>query len=62
MICTELLAAPVWDSATQKLVGMLTVVTFIEVLLHFCDENGVVSSDVGSHTIRQWMGESICKV
>eukprot|EP00299_Pterocystis_sp_00344_P011044 c5094_g1_i1.p1 GENE.c5094_g1_i1~~c5094_g1_i1.p1 ORF type:complete len:380 (-),score=96.46 c5094_g1_i1:79-1188(-) len=48
-------AAPIWDSPSQHLIAMLTVTTFIEVLLQCCDDENHVSEDIANQTIKQWL-------
>jgi len=51
----QLVAAPIWDSASRRLIGMLTVTTFIEVLLHYSNDKNIIAVDLGSQTIKQWL-------
>mmetsp|Transcript_7000 Transcript_7000/g.10274 ORF Transcript_7000/g.10274 Transcript_7000/m.10274 type:complete len:372 (+) Transcript_7000:84-1199(+) len=46
--------ACLWDNASGKLVGMLTVTDLIAILLHYKDETSKIKDLFMNHTVRKW--------
>lgn len=48
-------SSPLWDSAQQKFVGMITASDFIDILKHFhTNSDGSAGDDLSEHSIASW--------
>ena len=47
-------AAPLWDSSSQKFVGMFTVTDFIRILHMYYKSNKLVMEEVEEHKLETW--------
>ena len=47
-------AAPLWDSTSQKFVGMFTVTDFIRILHMYYKSNKLVMEEVEEHKLETW--------
>lgn len=49
-------AAPLWDSAQQKFVGMLTITDFIKILQMYYTSPSVTMDELEEHKLDTWRG------
>ena len=47
-------AAPLWDSANQKFVGMLTITDFIRILQMHYKSSDLVMEEIEEHKLETW--------
>ena len=52
-------AAPLWDSSSQKFVGMFTVTDFIRILHMYYKSNKLVMEEVEEHKLETWRSKFI---
>lgn len=50
-------AAPLWDSAQQKFVGMLTITDFIKILQMYYTSPSVTMDELEEHKLDTWRGK-----
>ena len=57
---TDIRSAPLWNSSTQAVVGMLTVTDFINILRHYHYNPGEASGmAISDHQIQSWRGACV---
>lgn len=54
IICTDMSAAPLWDSVTRQFVGLMSVTDFIDILRHY-HRRGIAMDDLSARTIGEVM-------
>ena len=55
-------AAPLWDSSSQKFVGMFTVTDFIRILHMYYKSNKLVMEEVEEHKLETWRSKQFYMV
>ncbi|XP_031648174.1 5'-AMP-activated protein kinase subunit gamma-3 isoform X14 [Oncorhynchus kisutch] len=58
LVANGLRAAPLWDSKTQRFVGMLTITDFINILHRYYRSPLVQMNELERHQIGTWRGDS----
>lgn len=53
-LCTGVRAAPLWDSAQQEFVGMLTITDFIKILRMYYKSPSVAMEELEEHKLDTW--------
>uniref|UniRef100_A0A7N6B2V8 CBS domain-containing protein n=1 Tax=Anabas testudineus TaxID=64144 RepID=A0A7N6B2V8_ANATE len=62
LVANGLRAAPLWDSKSQRFVGMLTITDFINILHCYYKSPMVQMYELESHKIETWRGDSFQNV